>query len=112
MDNQQNVVTVQGREMVSNAGGTVINNCTIKPHPEFKADAGKFRTFLGQPWKEYSHMLYIQSDISGFIDPHGWLPWLGDFGLNTCYFAEVKNHGAGADMSKRVKWRGIKVVTY
>ncbi|KAG8049190.1 hypothetical protein GUJ93_ZPchr0009g1342 [Zizania palustris] len=112
MDNQQNVVTAQGREKMSEDSGIVIHNCTIEPHPEFKADVGKFHTFLGRPWKEYSRTLYIQSDIGGFIDPLGWLPWVGDFGLNTCYYAEVENRGVGADISKRVKWRGIKVVTY
>ncbi|KAL5205178.1 hypothetical protein ABZP36_033387 [Zizania latifolia] len=112
MDNQQNVVTAQGRESKSDFSGTVIHNCTIEPHPEFKADADKFRTFLGRPWKEYSRTLYIQSDIGSFIDPLGWLPWLGDFGLNTCYYAEVENRGAGADISKRAKWGGIRVVTY
>uniref|UniRef100_A0A0E0GEC6 Pectinesterase n=1 Tax=Oryza nivara TaxID=4536 RepID=A0A0E0GEC6_ORYNI len=112
MDNQQNIVTAQGRKEKHSAGGTVIHNCTIEPHEDFKADAAKFKTFLGRPWKEYSRTLYIQSDIGGFIDPQGWLPWLGDFGLNTCYYAEVENRGDGADMSKRAKWRGVKTVTY
>ncbi|KAJ1297534.1 hypothetical protein BS78_01G383600 [Paspalum vaginatum] len=112
MDNQQNIVTAQGRKEKRSAGGTVIHNCTIAPHPEFEASAGRLRTFLGRPWKEYSRTLFIQSEIGGFIDPQGWLPWLGDFGLNTCYYAEVENHGPGADMSKRAKWRGVKAVTY
>ncbi|XP_062213768.1 probable pectinesterase/pectinesterase inhibitor 21 [Phragmites australis] len=112
MDNQQNIVTAQGRKEKRSAGGTVIHNCTIAPHPEFEAHAGRLKTFLGRPWKEYSRTLYIQSEIGGFIDPQGWLPWLGDFGLNTCYYAEVENHGPGADMSKRAKWRGVKAVTY
>ncbi|KQK22060.1 probable pectinesterase/pectinesterase inhibitor 21 [Brachypodium distachyon] len=112
MDNQQNIITAQGRKEKHSAGGTVILNCTIEPHPEFKEHAGRLRTFLGRPWKEYSRTLYIQSEIGGFIDPQGWLPWLGDFGLNTCYYAEVDNHGPGSDMSKRAKWRGVKTVTY
>ncbi|KAK3147498.1 hypothetical protein QOZ80_3BG0283100 [Eleusine coracana subsp. coracana] len=112
MDNQQNIVTAQGRKEKRSAGGTVIHNCTIAPHPEFDKDAGRLKTFLGRPWKEYSRTLYIQSEIGGFVDPQGWLPWLGEFGLNTCYYAEVENHGPGADMSKRAKWRGVKAVTY
>jgi pectinesterase len=108
MDNQQNIVTAQGRS----AGGTVIHNCTVTPHPEFESSAGRLKTFLGRPWKECSRTLYIQSEIGGFVDPQGWLPWLGDFGLNTCYYAEVENHGPGASMSRRAKWRGVKAVTY
>uniref|UniRef100_A0ACD5X381 Uncharacterized protein n=1 Tax=Avena sativa TaxID=4498 RepID=A0ACD5X381_AVESA len=112
MDNQQNIITAQGRKEGHSAGGTVIHNCTIEPHPEFKDHVRKFRTFLGRPWKEHSRTLYIQSEIGDFIDPEGWLPWLGDFGLNTCYYAEVENSGPGADMSRRATWRGVKTVTY
>lgn len=112
MDNQQNIVTAQGRKERRSVGGTVIHNCTVAPHPEFEKSVGRFRTFLGRPWKEHSRTLYIQSEIGGFIDPQGWLPWLGDFGLSTCYYAEVENHGPGANMTRRVKWRGIKNITY
>ncbi|CAN6320303.1 unnamed protein product [Urochloa humidicola] len=112
MDNQQNIVTAQGRKERRSAGGTVLHNCTIEPHPEFEKSAGKLKTYLGRPWKEHSRTLYIQSEIGGFVDPEGWLPWLGDFGLNTCYYAEVDNRGEGADTSKRVKWRGVKNITY
>jgi len=112
MDNQQNIITAQGRKERHSAGGIVIHNCTIEPHPEFKDHTERLHTFLGRPWKEHSRTLYIQSDIGEFIDPQGWLPWLGDFGLNTCYYAELDNRGEGADMSKRATWRGVKTITY
>jgi pectinesterase len=113
MDNQANIITAQGRRDKRSVGGTVLHNCTIEPHPDFKADAGgKIPTYLARPWKEYSRTLYIQNDIGGFIDPKGWLEWNGDFGLETLFYAEVDNRGAGADMSKRAKWAGIKTVTY
>ncbi|CAN6206534.1 unnamed protein product [Urochloa humidicola] len=113
MDNQANIITAQGRRDKRSVGGTVLHNCTIEPHPDFKADAGgKIKTYLARPWKEYSRTLYIQNDIGGFIDPKGWLEWNGDFGLETLFYAEVDNRGAGADMSQRAKWGGIKTVTY
>lgn len=113
MANQANIITAQGRRDKRSVGGTVIHNCTIEPHPDFKADAGgKIPTYLARPWKEYSRTLFIQNDIGGFIDPKGWLEWNGDYGLETLFYAEVDNRGAGADMSKRAKWGGIKTVTY
>ncbi|KAL6902287.1 hypothetical protein ACP4OV_005163 [Aristida adscensionis] len=112
MENQQNIVTAQGRKERRSAGGIVIHNSTVAPHPEFAADAGRLRTYLGRPWKEHSRTLYIQSEIGGFVDPQGWLPWEGDFALGTCYYAEVENRGAGADTSRRAKWRGVKAVSY
>ncbi|XP_062188236.1 probable pectinesterase/pectinesterase inhibitor 21 [Phragmites australis] len=112
MANQVNIITAQGRREKRSVGGTVLHNCTIEPHPDFKADAGKIATYLARPWKEYSRTLYIQNDIGGFIDPKGWLEWAGTFGLETLFYAEVDNRGPGADMSKRVKWGGVKTVTY
>ncbi|TVU37115.1 hypothetical protein EJB05_10408, partial [Eragrostis curvula] len=112
MANQVNIITAQGRREKRSVGGTVLHNCTIEPHPDFKADAGKIATYLARPWKEYSRTLFIQNDIGGFIDPKGWLEWAGTFGLETLFYSEVDNRGPGADMSKRVKWGGIKTVTY
>jgi pectinesterase len=57
-------------------------------------------------------MLYIQSEINDFIDLQGWMSWLGDFNFNTCYYAEVDNNGAIADMSNHINWRGAKNITY
>ncbi|KAL6645732.1 hypothetical protein ACP70R_017340 [Stipagrostis hirtigluma subsp. patula] len=112
MDNQQNIVTAQGRREKRSAGGIVIHNCTVAAHPDFEEHAGRLKTYLGRPWKEYSRTLYIQTEIAGFVDPQGWLPWHGDFALDTCYYAEVDNRGEGADTSERAKWKGVKKVSY
>lgn len=40
------------------------------------------------------------------------MSWLGDFNLNTCYYAEVDNNGPIADMSNHINWRGVKNITY
>ncbi|ONM26332.1 hypothetical protein ZEAMMB73_Zm00001d007211 [Zea mays] len=91
----------------------MLHNCTIEPHPDFEANAGgKIPTYLARPWKEYSRTLYIQNDIGGFIDPKGCLEWNSDFALETLFYAEADNRGAGTDMSKRAKWGSIKTVTY
>lgn len=54
----------------------------------------------------------MQSQIDEFIHSDGWLPWAGDIGLNTCFYAEVDNRGAGATTTKRVTWRGYKRLNY
>ncbi|KAM0915927.1 hypothetical protein ACQ4PT_010498 [Festuca glaucescens] len=111
MDNQVNIITAQGRREKRSAGGTIMHNNTIEPHPDF-AQQGKIATYLARPWKEYSRTIYIQNKIGAFIDPKGWLEWNGNFGLDTLFYAEVENTGPGADTSKRAKWGGIKTVTY
>ncbi|URD84506.1 pectinesterase [Musa troglodytarum] len=72
----------------------------------------KLPTFLGRPWKEFSRTFVLQSQLDDLIDPKGWLPWSGDFGLNSCFYTELDNRGPGADMSQRVKWKGVKAIDY
>jgi pectinesterase len=53
----------------------------------------------------------MQSELDSLIDPAGWLEWNGDFALDTLYYGEYKNTGAGAGTSGRVKWKGYRVIT-
>lgn len=104
MDNQACMVTAQGRNDTLSTGGNVLQNCQITG----EAGLGAVKSYLGRPWKECSRTIIMQSSIDAIIDPEGWAPWGGDFGLATCYFAEYQNRGPGSDTSKRVSWPGIK----
>jgi pectinesterase len=48
----------------------------------------------------------MKSDLAGFINPVGWLPWSESFALETLYYGEYMNRGSGADTSRRVKLGG------
>jgi pectinesterase len=52
----------------------------------------------------------MESTIADFIKPEGYMPWNGDFGLKTLYYAEYNNRGPGAGTSQRVKWPGFRVI--
>ncbi|KAK1591080.1 hypothetical protein Q3G72_002021 [Acer saccharum] len=52
----------------------------------------------------------MQSQIDDVIQPEGWLPWDGDFALNTSYYAEYDNRGTGSVQTGRVTWKGIKKI--
>ncbi|KAK8946439.1 putative pectinesterase/pectinesterase inhibitor 28 [Platanthera zijinensis] len=113
LSNQQNIVTAQGRKSRMSATGIILLNCTVAADASFPASLHAVNpTYLGRPWKAYSRTFYIQSTLGALIHPDGWLPWLGDFGLQTCFYSEVENTGPGADKSRRVKWRGVKNVDY
>ncbi|KAL0343163.1 UNVERIFIED_CONTAM: putative pectinesterase/pectinesterase inhibitor 51 [Sesamum angustifolium] len=60
--------------------------------------------FLGRPWKQYSRTVFIRCTLEALVTADGWLPWDGDFALNTLYYGEFENTGAGADTSRRVSW--------
>ncbi|KAK7338201.1 hypothetical protein VNO77_18803 [Canavalia gladiata] len=108
---QENMVTAQGRVDPNQNTGIVIQKCRIGATKDLEAVKKSFPTFLGRPWKEYSRTVIMQSTISDVIDPAGWHEWNGNFALNTLFYAEYRNSGPGADTSRRVKWRGFKVIT-
>ncbi|XP_047308039.1 pectinesterase-like [Impatiens glandulifera] len=108
LDNQQTIVTAQGRIDKRETTGIVLQNCKILADKGFEEDKMKFKNYLGRPWKEYSRTIVMESEIGELIDPAGWMPWEGDFALNTLYYAEYANTGPGAKTDSRVKWAGYK----
>ncbi|XP_068304017.1 pectinesterase-like [Pyrus communis] len=108
---QKNMITAQGRSDPNQNTGIVIQKSRIGATSDLQASKGSFKTFLGRPWKEYSRTVIMQSSITDIIDPIGWHEWSGTFALNTLFYGEYANTGAGAGTSKRVTWKGFKVIT-
>ncbi|XP_027119422.1 pectinesterase [Coffea arabica] len=109
--NQACMVTAQGRNNSRSTGAIVLQNCSIVADPALLSADPPVRAYLGRPWKEYSRTIIMQSNIDGFIDPQGWSPWMGTFGLKTLYYAEYQNRGPGANTDQRVDWLGIQHIT-
>nr|GLL17856.1 pectinesterase-like [Ipomoea trifida]GMC53889.1 Pectinesterase/pectinesterase inhibitor U1 [Ipomoea batatas] len=105
------MLTAQGRTDPNQNTGIVIQKCRIAATSDLKPVQKNFPTFLGRPWKEYSRTVIMQSTISDVIDPAGWHIWADTFALNTLTYREYQNTGAGAGTSKRVTWKGYKVMT-
>ncbi|CAB82677.1 pectinesterase-like protein [Arabidopsis thaliana] len=97
MDHQGNMITAQGRD---------------DPHTnsEFEAVKGRFKSYLGRPWKKYSRTVFLKTDIDELIDPRGWREWSGSYALSTLYYGEFMNTGAGAGTGRRVNWPGFHVL--
>ncbi|KAJ4827605.1 hypothetical protein Tsubulata_026412, partial [Turnera subulata] len=107
---QKNMVTAQGRSDPNQNTGIVIQKSRIGATSDLQPVKGSFPTYLGRPWKEYSRTVIMQSSISDVINPAGWHEWNGNFALNTLYYGEYQNSGAGAGTSKRVSWKGYKIM--
>lgn len=108
LENQDCMVTAQGRKDKRGVGAIVIQNSEITADPAFGTMTPPRKAFLGRPWKEFSRTVIMQSFIDSMIAPEGWSPWVGTFGLNTLYFGEYQNRGPGSNTAQRVKWRGIR----
>ncbi|KAJ6940217.1 hypothetical protein NC651_006378 [Populus alba x Populus x berolinensis] len=107
-ENQKNVIVAQGRRSPDENTGISIQGSRIGPAPDF-IGVKNIPTFLGRPWRKYSRTVIFETDIDGFIDPAGWLPWDGSVHLNTLFYAEYNNIGCGASTEHRAKWPGFHV---
>ncbi|KAJ0091286.1 hypothetical protein Patl1_13707 [Pistacia atlantica] len=107
---QKNMVTAQGRDDPNQNTGIVIQKCRIGATSDLQPVISSFPTYLGRPWKEFSRTVIMQTDISNVINPAGWFEWDGNFALDTLFYAEYANTGAGADTSNRVTWKGYRVI--
>ncbi|KAF3602952.1 hypothetical protein F2Q69_00038816, partial [Brassica cretica] len=97
MQGQQNTITAQGRKDPNQNTGISIHRCNISPLGNLTG----VQTFLGRPWKDFSTTVIMESSLHGFIDPKGWLPWVGDSAPDTIFYGEYKNIGAGASTKNR-----------
>ncbi|KAI5422244.1 hypothetical protein KIW84_045635, partial [Lathyrus oleraceus] len=108
---QKNMVTAQGRVDPNQNTGIVIQKCRIGATKDLEGVKSSFPTYLGRPWKEYSRTVIMQSVISDVIEPVGWHEWNGNFALDTLVYREYLNTGPGSGTSKRVTWKGFKVIS-
>ncbi|KAK8682082.1 hypothetical protein V6N13_054479 [Hibiscus sabdariffa] len=111
LDNQQCIVTAQGRKEQMDASGFVLQNCIISGAPDYLPVKGRFKTYLGRPWEQFSRTIIMQSQLDDIIMPEGWMPWNINMYIDTLWYAEFGNRGPGAGQTNRVKWKGIQKIT-
>lgn len=59
---------------------------------------------LGRPWRPYSRVVYIKTELPAAVIPQGWNVWGRSNETPQAYYAEYKSTGAGANPSARVSW--------
>ncbi|KAH6557387.1 hypothetical protein KP509_1Z117500 [Ceratopteris richardii] len=108
MQGQQNTYTAQGRKLESDVSGYSFQNCTLTGESALSTANYSVQTFLGRPWKAYSRVVIMESELQGLIDPAGWLPWNASNPFtDTLYYGEYLNRGGGSGVSQRVNWTGV-----
>ncbi|KAL9237715.1 hypothetical protein vseg_012231 [Gypsophila vaccaria] len=110
LETQSITITAQGRVNEKEPTGFVLQNCTVVSDPLYFPLRHKNLAYLGTPWKKFSRTIFMQSFLDDAIAPEGWKPWMGTFGVDTCFFSEYDNRGPGSEntANNRVKWAGIK----
>ena len=95
--------------------GFVFNSCKItyaSSSPRAGDDGVKFR--FGRPWHEYPKVAWLYCEISEMLNPQGWGDtWNMDYAATSAdlHLYEYANTGAGADMSGRANWAGLRSLT-
>ncbi|KAK4269758.1 hypothetical protein QN277_022872 [Acacia crassicarpa] len=100
--------TAQGRTDPNQNTGIIVHNSKVTGASDFNFN--NVKSYLGRPWKKYSRTVFMKCSLDSLIEPAGWMPWSGNFALDTLYYAEYANTGSGSSTSNRVKWKGYHVI--
>ncbi|MFA9389542.1 MAG: pectinesterase family protein [Prolixibacteraceae bacterium] len=60
--------------------------------------------YLGRPWRKYAKTVFIECELGSHIVAEGWKEWSNSDDHSTTFYAEYKNIGPGADLTKRITW--------
>ena len=59
---------------------------------------------LGRPWRTYSRVVYINTELPAELNPVGWNNWGQPANESTAWYAEFGSTGPGASPTTRVPW--------
>jgi len=62
------------------------------------------KTYLGRPWRDFSAVTYLNTEMSDVVRPVGWHNWDLPNREKTSRYAEYNSKGTGADAKSRVTW--------
>ncbi|KAJ2898268.1 hypothetical protein MKZ38_004036 [Zalerion maritima] len=89
----QGYITANGRDSEDNDSYYVFDDCAVIN----KASVGTGGTYLGRPWREYSRVVFQNSDLGAVVNSAGWRIWNeGDERTDHVYYGEYGNYGTGA----------------
>jgi Pectin methylesterase len=59
---------------------------------------------LGRPWRPYSRVVYINTELPSDVRPAGWNNWGKASNEQTAFYAESNSTGPGANPTARAPW--------
>jgi pectinesterase len=88
------MLTAQSKHFPAEDSGYYFLHCRITG--ENNGD----KVVLGRPWRDYSTVLFYDTDMEKPIAPEGWSDWSGR--LKTSTYREYKSHGPGVNGVQRI----------
>ncbi|HTF68637.1 MAG TPA: pectinesterase family protein [Edaphobacter sp.] len=94
-------LTAQSRTSAEQTSGYVIADSRVTADEAALAD---HHFFLGRPWRPYSRVVYLHTELPATLAPQGWNNWGKVTNEQTTYYAEFGNSGPGANITARAPW--------
>lgn len=93
-------LTAQSRTTPAQETGYVID------HSRITAEGLNGKPFyLGRPWRAYSRVVYLHTEMPAELSPDGWMAWPSNTpDSKTPFYAEFDSQGPGARTASRVAW--------
>jgi pectinesterase len=107
--NARGYLTAQSRTSPHQATGYVILNSKVTSGIAPAEGSGTAMALqgtisLGRPWRPYSRVVYLHTELPADVIAQGWNAWDRTSEAPQAYYAEFKNTGPGASVSARVPW--------
>ncbi len=94
-------LTAQSRTSPEQPTGYVIANSRVTSGiPPGQRDT----ISLGRPWRPFSRVVYLNTELPADVVPQGWNQWGKTPGEPQAYYAEYRSAGPGANPTARVSW--------
>lgn len=66
---------------------------------------GRAFTYLGRPWRMYSRVVVMRTELPEALAPQGWSKWkTNDAEIPKAFYAEYANYGPGWRPTERATW--------
>jgi pectinesterase len=96
-------LTAQSRTAPGQTTGYVIINSKVTSTQSDSANKTG-GPFLGRPWRLYSRVIYLNTELPADLNPAGWSIWNKTDLTPKAFYAEFHNTGPGASTANRVPW--------
>ncbi|MGO8759586.1 MAG: pectinesterase family protein [Terracidiphilus sp.] len=95
-------LTAQSRTSPKQTTGYVI--VSSKVTSGIDPGAARDTISLGRPWRPFSRVVYIDTELPADVIPEGWNLWGRSGETPQAYYAEFHSTGPGANAAKRAPW--------
>jgi pectinesterase len=97
-------LTAQSRIKPTETTGYVIANSRVTTSIDPSAPGGHNTFGLGRPWRPYSRVVYLNTELPAGLNPAGWNNWGKTSNESTAFYAEYQSTGPGATPATRAPW--------